>query len=279
MIFRYIRLYSASLILLISAMASAQTFTLSLLETIPLSDTLSETSGLACYKESIYTLNDSGNPPYLFALTASGSIAQAIKLTVVNIDWEAIDMDDHFIYVADTGNNHGNRQQVVIHKVPRKGGGSVASLSIEYTGNRFDHNIPYQHDYDVEALVVQNHTLLLFTKSWQSGIAHVYQISLNLSKQKVSPVAHIENLPGMVTGAAWDSKNQQFVLVGYSGNAVWGYKPFLAVVDKQYKLVGTHALSGRAQVEAVCIRPDGEVWLTQEASSGSPAMLIKLSAH
>ncbi len=278
MIFKYTRLYSAVVFLLFSTMPlAAETIALSLREKLLLPEVLSETSGLACNEESVYTVNDSGNQPYLYAITRRAKIKHARKLEVVNIDWEAIDMDNHFIYVADTGNNHGNRRRVLIHKLPRMEGGTASVLSIRYNGNRFDRNIPYQHDFDVEALVLTKDKLLLFTKSWKSGVAHVYDINFEQEQQDVSPIAHIEKLPGVVTGAAWDNSNQQFILVGYSGNALWGYKPFLAVVDKYYKLRHTRQLAGMSQVEAVCVRPDGEIWLTQEASRGNKAMLIKLS--
>ncbi|NMH59991.1 hypothetical protein [Alteromonas ponticola] len=260
----------------LTARVSAHSNSLSITEKLHLTEELHETSGLVCHADQIFTINDSGNAPAVFSLNETGKIVDKIQLAVPNIDWEAIDADDAYLYIADTGNNHGNRQRVQVHKWNRQSG-EVSSVSIAYKDNRFDRNIPYQHDYDVEAMVVHNGQLLLFTKSWRSGVANVYQVDVEEKQQVVTPIANIDGLPGVVTGAAWDSQRNVFLLVGYSGNALTGYTPYLAQISEQYKVQYTSALSGLSQVEAICIRADGEIWITQEGSRTQPSKLIKLS--
>ena len=92
---------------------------------------LDETSGLAFFNGKLWTINDSGGLPALYAFdTISGEIVQRITVSnAQNIDWESLAMDADHIYIGDFGNNAGTRDDLVIYKV---------SLSdIPLTGNDY----------------------------------------------------------------------------------------------------------------------------------------------
>jgi len=68
----------------------------------------------------LWTHNDSGNPPVLFALGPDGAVAAAVRVRgVADVDWEAIaayhDTAGHAVLaVADTGDNGARRSSVQI---------------------------------------------------------------------------------------------------------------------------------------------------------------------
>ncbi len=86
-----------------------------------LPDEVHETSGIIFFKDLLWTINDSGNEPELYAVdTNTGKLKHIIQLlNTENIDWEAITQDDENIYIADNGNNTRTRpdyQLYIINK-------------------------------------------------------------------------------------------------------------------------------------------------------------------
>jgi hypothetical protein len=139
----------------------------------------------------------------------------------------------------------------------------------------------YQHDFDAEALVSADQQLLLFNKAWQSAHSTVYQLtSMNGSTNAVK-IATIDGLPGVITGGAFSPEQQMFVLTGYAlfrenvlNMALYDdYRPFLAVLDRQFKLQKIVPVPQGGQLEAICIDQQQEIWLTQEQSKRRPALL------
>ena len=84
-----------------------------------LPDEVDENSGLAYLNGKLWTINDSGGLPVLYALdTTNGQIVQRIAIAnAVNIDWESLADDDQYIYIGDFGNNSGNRDDLSIYRV------------------------------------------------------------------------------------------------------------------------------------------------------------------
>jgi hypothetical protein len=92
--------------------------------------------------------NDSGNPPSIFAIRASGQIIREFRLEVPNIDWEdiAIDDDGH-LYVGDIGNNLGTLPMRAIYRIDEPDPARPPERPLKATavsryalprGNRFD---------------------------------------------------------------------------------------------------------------------------------------------
>ena len=93
------------------------------LESIVLPKIINETSGLEILNEVFITHNDSGGEPSLYFFNLNGEIINSIKLEdesfweIYNNDWEDITADEDYIFIADTGNNFGNRDNLNIIKV------------------------------------------------------------------------------------------------------------------------------------------------------------------
>ena len=84
---------------------------------------LDEVSGFAAshaHDDVLWTMNDSGNPARLYAISLRGKkLAQFEVEGAKNIDWEDLASFDlngkHYLLVADTGDNGGRRKSITLY--------------------------------------------------------------------------------------------------------------------------------------------------------------------
>ncbi|MDO6567790.1 hypothetical protein Q4561_12030 [Alteromonas sp. 1_MG-2023] len=248
---------------------------ISLGELTVLPDVLEETSGLFCSASSIVSLNDSGNKPELFHLSYEGKILKTDRLALDNIDWEAITASPSHWYVADVGNNKGGRESLNIYKVDKANLNDITVLTVTYEGNDPSSNMPYAHDFDSEAMVYANGKLLLFSKSWRTGVAKVYEVNESAEPQKLKAFAQIEGLPGVITGVDYDAARNLYVVVGYKSDPFGNFDTFIAQVDTSFVPINIWPLPVYKQVEGVCVDDNGSYWFTEEATGHRKASLTE----
>ena len=239
---------------------------------------LSETSGLFCDVDGMYSLNDSGNAPIIYRINYQGEIIERTRLPLTNKDWEAITADASSFYIADVGNNKGKREQVEIHKVNRSNVNDITTITLKYEGNDASNNIPYAHDFDSEAMVKHGDDLLLFSKSWKTGITHVYKVNEGEIEQTISTFASIDGLPGVVTGVDFDQHQNKFVITGYKSDPFGNFSTFMAQISKDFTLLDVWPLEQYKQVEGICVDNNGMYWFSEEATEGRKASLSSAKA-
>ncbi|MBT3135766.1 hypothetical protein KL866_11730 [Alteromonas sp. ALT199] len=240
---------------------------------VELPEELSETSGSFCDVDGIYSLNDSGNEPTIYQISYQGDITKRTRLPLTNKDWEAITADKSSFYIADVGNNKGKREKVEVHKVSRNNLNEITTFTLKYAGNNANSNIPYAHDFDSEAMVKHGDDLLLFSKSWKTGITHIYKVNEGEAEQTISPFGFIEGLPGVVTGVDFDQHQGRFVITGYKSDPFGNFSTFIAQVTQDYVLLNIWPLEQYKQVEGVCVDSNGTYWFSEEATEGRKASL------
>ncbi len=70
------------------------------------------------YPGVYWTLNDSGNPPVLFAIDRDGKTINAFPVRRPNRDWEDLAIDDAgHLYIGEIGNNFGRHNQLAVYKL------------------------------------------------------------------------------------------------------------------------------------------------------------------
>jgi len=190
---------------------------------INLDNVISETSGLIQWNDQVWTHNDSGCDPIIYALdTLTGNIIQSLPLAgTSNVDWEEICQDNDFIYVGDFGNNiNGNRTDLKILRVSKNSilinDPIIDTIHFSYSNQTdFTATGANSTDFDCEAFIVSEDSIFLFTKQWLSEKTSVYELSK-------TPGTHIATLKstfdvkGLITGSvSIDSKNL-LALCGYS---------------------------------------------------------------
>lgn len=237
-----------------------------------------ETSGLFFHNGRLWTHNDSGGKPILFALdTTSFEVVQRITLShAKNKDWEDVCTDGENVYVGDFGNNKGKRKNLRIYTfplsaLPAEGDATVDVDSITFCfgdQTNFVHK-KQEHDYDCETMFATEDCIYLFSKGWATGTTRMYR----LPKTPGDYVAEVVNgfdSQGLLTGADYDRENHILVLVGYVKD-VW--KPFMYLIfdfdENGVKLDNRRfempQLTG-AQTEGVCFFDDGRCFVSAETS-------------
>lgn len=188
-----------------------------------LSDEMSETSGLIYYKNSIWTINDSGGLPEIYRMDKeSGKVSQTVTLeNGENNDWEDITHDENFIYIGDFGNNDGNRTDLKIYKIAKKDISEKTKVSVNgeviafsYLDQQsFEPNLR-QHNYDCEAVISFGDSLIIFTKNWENNKTRMYKLPKNPGKYDLKPRDMFE-ADGLITGADFLDDPKSLILLGY----------------------------------------------------------------
>jgi hypothetical protein len=186
-----------------------------------LSNSLEETSGLTFFNGSLWTINDSGNPPYLFQLNPqNGNILNTWVIdSVLNYDWEAITHSQDEIFIADFGNNGGNRQNLHILRIQRSDLSHSDTLTASTIHFSFSEQIDFSNQYqqtnfDVEAFFHHDDSLFIFTKNWGNEKTYLYALPTNIDSAVLS-VRDSMDVGGLITGASYSENIQTAVLTGY----------------------------------------------------------------
>ncbi|KEA63856.1 hypothetical protein ADIMK_1983 [Marinobacterium lacunae] len=188
-----------------------------------LGEPIVETSGLALDGESIWTLNDSGNGPWVYKLSPTGNLEKRVRLEGgVNIDWESMAADESSLFVADCGNNSGRREWLELYTVSwdalRRAAGEseVPASRIEF---RLSDAAPvlgaHAHDNDCEAIAAVDGKIWMLTKGWQSSTSRLYTIVPDMDGQSV---VSQETWPveGLTTGMDYSPRRNELVVLGYT---------------------------------------------------------------
>lgn len=188
---------------------------------VPISDSLHESSGLLFWNHALWTMNDNADNS-LYSLDTIGKDLQQYPLPKVrNKDWEAIAQDSSFIYIGDFGNNvSGNRTDLHILKIEKQSlfYNQVVIDTISFSFDDqidFDTKKPNTTDFDCETILVTKDSLYLLTKEWSSKQTRLYALPKNAGTFKAKYKASL-NANGLITGGVILEDKKIVVLCGYS---------------------------------------------------------------
>lgn len=224
-----------------------------------------ETSGLATLNNQFLTFNDSGGKAALYAINRDGTGLKKHKIKgAINRDWEDIAQDSAYFYIADMGNNFGNRKDLTIYIV-RHDFDLVDSIKISYASQE-KFNKRKKHKFDAEAIMVYGDSLLLFSKNRKSHKTQLYVFPKQggeyvLNKRKTFDVN------ALITGGDYNAKTKMLVLTGYLPDYTqYIFKAENFSLDQLDKVnIERYPLAfDNAQVEAAKIFDDGSVWISSE---------------
>lgn len=183
---------------------------------------LHETSGVAVsrrHRGLLWTHNDSGDGPIIYAIDLSGRLLGAYQLDGADaVDWEDIALgpcpaqDDDCLYVADTGDNLGRRRSVQLYVLPEPPPPAGSGRPSRVPARRIDVTFP-TGPRDVEALAVRSDATVLLVTKGGSRPAEVYQLSARQLRGDSATAAPRGHLPAghravgrWVTGAAFSPR-------------------------------------------------------------------------
>ena len=255
-----------------------------IIDTLVLPKIINETSGLEILNDVFVTHNDSGGEPNLYFFNLSGEIINSIKIEkenfweIYNNDWEDITADEDYIYIADTGNNFGTRDNLNIIKVKISDFSVDDKIDIFYSNQ--DSFFPSsKHEYDAEALLIIEDKIALFSKDRDSLNTDLYLIDESVKeKQELSSVANF-NVNSLITGGDYDSDTGILALVSYSfrGEQYLILFEDFNIDNPRYNSFKKYRIPiERAQIESVKIINGNMFWVTSEDEGIGNPYLYKL---
>lgn len=209
-----------------------------------LPEKLRETSGLAYFNQTLWTINDGGNTNELFQIDEyTGKILKRVVVTnSKNRDWESLASDKQFIYIGDFGNNNGSRKNLRILKIKKSAICADTLCRVKATIIQF--NYPEQqrfdtklHNFDCEGMFVYKNQLHLFTKNRGNSKTEHYTLPTKAGIYKAKLRSSLA-ADCMITGA--DIHDGKVVLIGYH------IKSFKVLMWVLYDFKGIDFFKGKA---------------------------------
>ena len=249
------------------------------IEKFELPSVIQETSGLLFLDGKIITNNDGGDAANLYEIDSlTGGLLRTININnATNIDWEDLADDETHIYIGDFGNNYGTRNNLKIYKILKseyKNNTSVSSETISFSyEDQTNFNSSNSHNFDAEAFVIYEDSILIFTKNRGDFKTNVYKIPKTIGNHTAVKVSSA-NVGGLITGATY---NGNFLLCGYDLNLI----PFLVQINSNNapdddifldgftKEVLTTQLEQGSQIEAITSFKLGKYYISREFLSAS----------
>jgi hypothetical protein len=248
-----------------------------------LDDKLRENSGIIFYRDYLWTINDNGGKPVIYAFhPGTGKIVQTVSVVNArNRDWEDIAQDNDYIYVGDFGNNYGEREKLYIYRIKKKDIPVRRNDDVKAKSIRFSYeNMPegksgkQRSSFDCEAFFAWHDSLYLFTKNWDNQTTTCYAVPAKPGEYVIKPKQSYDS-DGLITGADIDHNGKYVVLSGYKD-----YIPFLLIF---YDIHMPDIFSGKMrrlefpeffdlQTEGVAIRSPKVIYISSERSSLPPGL-------
>lgn len=240
---------------------------------VTLDNKLTETSGLFMTGDTLWSHNDSGNEPYLFAIDRQGKILQNFLAPgMLNDDWEDATTSQNHIFIADIGNNRGRKDTLRIYRIPRgmlqNVKGKVEVISFSYSDSLRKANEYRRGNFNSEAIIYREGYLYWFSKNYHPGYTMMYRIPDIPGHYVVEPVDSFR-LKGQITAADYNPATGMLIFCGYHH-----YTPFIATAcfnqDGRINIKSRRTIlrfKGR-QTEAILIDPGNplHIWMTAENS-------------
>ncbi len=248
-----------------------------------------ETSGLFFHNNRLWTHNDSGHLPILYALdTATAEIVQRVTISNArNRDWEEITADDTYLYIGDFGNNRGTRKDLVIYRIrldalPASGDAALEAETIAFSyPDQKDFSSSRDHNFDCEAFIAYNDSLYLFSKNRGDEQTKLYRIPASPGEY-VAEWLDTFNSRGLITGSAYHAEAGEIILIGYV-NQIW--TPFVWIL---YDFEGNDFFGGNkrridfvnlitTQTEGICYVDGKDLLISAEESPTFSARVFRFS--
>jgi hypothetical protein len=250
-----------------------------------LPEELNETSGLSWYQDLLWTINDSGNEPLIYAVdTSTGSVRKRIRLlNTANIDWEDIHVFNGRMYVGDIGNNDGSRKDLSFYRF------SLASINDSFYQEIVPEKIafryadqtdflphPYLTEWDAEAFFLLQDSIYLFTKDWKNKATSVYVLP-DQPGEFTAVRKYSLQINGLITGATYNSNMKVLAVCGYSD-----FQPFVSFLPLVYLFSGQQGAIKKltcdslygVQVEGITYNLSDDLYLSSELSVIPPSLFL-----
>ena len=241
--------------------------------------TLNEISGMVFRNDtSLYAHNDGGQGAWIYEINLEEKkINRSIKIyNSSNLDWEDMTEDEDYIYVADSGNNFGQRTDLKMNKISKnelETFDSVAAEIIEFEyPDQEDFSTTTDHNFDCEAVINFENELFLFSKNHLDQKTKWYSLPKNEGSYTANLIQEFES-DGLITGATISNDKNVIALLGYHKNG-GEFEPFLwllydfqdgKIFDGKTKRLDIEI---KTQMESICFGNNKDIYFSHESETG-----------
>lgn len=253
---------------------------------------LSEISAVEMTRKSdwIWTLEDSGNEPKLYAFNLQGQETNTLTIkNIQNTDWEELTSDDEGnLYIGDFGNNNNMRQDLCIYKINASQLRNKEADVAAKIGFNFPEQTQFPPDdahkyYDLEAFFLFGDRFYLFTKNRSSesdGTTFMYTVPNIPGNHAAKLVGEFKTCHDFhdcaITSADMSPDGKKVALL--SNSHVWIFSDFKS----------DHFFEGKVQQidfadfthkEGICFAGNSKLFVTDERkkNKGGNLYLLNLS--
>jgi hypothetical protein len=232
-----------------------------------------ESSGLALslrHRAVVWTHNDSGDAPALYAVGSDGRTLATLTLDGADArDWEAMaagrdDAGRPALFVGDIGDNNGVWPEVAVYRVAEPAELRDAAVPpVRYRLRYAD------GPHDAEALLVdpRGNRLYVATKDVAGG--GLYRAPARLRSDQVNVLRRVARVPPVVTDGAFLPDGRGFVLRDYQGAYLYATPG---------RRVGAFELPLQQQGESLAVSADGRSVLAGSEGVDSEVWRVPLPA-
>ncbi|MBC8103733.1 MAG: hypothetical protein H7Z41_14255 [Cytophagales bacterium] len=267
-----------------------------------------ETSGIAVSRrnrkwgeEVFWVHNDSGDGPFLYAISRDGDREAVVKLPVAKaVDWEDMawgpgpDGKGDFLYIGDIGDNNRSRTDCVVYRIaePKLPDGLNLSSKEEplpAQGTMIARRFVYPDGpHDAETLLVhpRSGVVYLVTKE-RNGLSSVYRFPPERAEDtekavtlvKVATLTVPEEfslIPRQITGGSISPDGRRVAFCTYAS----GYEMTLPASATDFDAIWKTPLRPfnlppLRQTEALCFARDGRSVIVTSEGTGAPLYAVK----
>lgn len=254
---------------------------------VALPEVLDETSGLAVGirdPSRIWTHNDSGHEPHIYALDAAGTLHATVEVDQRNRDWEDMDRGrcgaGSCLYLADTGDNQERHARVALYRLPEPDGRVGGTTGADRFLMRFPDG-----PRDVEAMYVLPGERIFFVTKGRNHPITLYRYPPPLRPDTVVTLETVQVMsngavapPRYVTGASATLDGSTVVIRTYETLeffTVTGNDELRPLEDGRVNLRTLREPQG----EAVAFLPDGRLVLSSESGFTSLPSIVFLTCE
>lgn len=261
---------------------------------------INESSGLAASRlnpDVLWTHNDSGGGPYLFAIDRKGrTLARYTVSNATNVDWEDMALGPGTngkpaLYIGDIGDNASARKDTAVYRLPEPSVPKGKTMQEFKTAPA--EKLPFRYpdgSHNAETLMVHPKTgdIVIVTKAanGQSGV-YVFPMPLQpdqtVTLKKVASLTFTSQFGGRIgegerstTGGDIAPDGRRLVIRTYLAAYEWSIAPGRSFGEVFKATPRQTFLPLTRQGEAICYRPDGKAWLVTSETTPAPLYEIPL---
>ncbi|HEV7932727.1 MAG TPA: hypothetical protein VGP70_10490 [Actinomadura sp.] len=229
---------------------------------------ISESSGLAASRRHpgiVYTHNDSGGSPLIFAVGPDGRTKATFTLGNAGArDWEGIalgrDETGPALFVGDIGDNLGGAwPYVTVYRVPEPT--EIRDQTLHATAFRLKYE---DGPRNAESVLVDPRTNRLYIASKQVG-GGLYEAPARLRTDRLNVLRRVGRAPLLATDGAYAPDGRSFVIRTYFAAHIY---------TEPGKLLRIISLPSQEQGESVSYTPDGRSLLAGSEGPGQPVLRV-----